>query len=58
MSNTNRSTTSSSSSASNGHESLGDDYNQTPNAQTPSLDVDLSSAMLPHKKGAPFKHDL
>jgi hypothetical protein len=58
VSNTNSSTVSSSDSASNDHKSLGDDYNQASNAHAPSLDVDLSSAMPPHREGVPCKHDL
>jgi len=58
VSNTNSSTASSSDNASNDHKSLGDDYDQAPNAHAPSFNVDLSSVMPPYKEGVPSKHDL
>jgi hypothetical protein len=46
------------SSTSDGHEPLGADHDEAPQAQTISLDACLSSANVTRKGGIPSKHDV
>jgi hypothetical protein len=50
--------TGSSSSTCDGHELLGGNHDEAPQAQTLSLDAGSSSANATHKGGVPSKHDV